>query len=137
MISGQSRKMYQYLEPEPEGAICPKRSMPQALHSSPHDTLPVSRTDASIANWPGSNIQGHAMRASAPEWEPGRRDTLETLPGDFVPPFPASGRRNAGALPRNVASCQSGLWDDADDVFPLGLTDALLGQFGLELLEYG
>ena len=59
MISGQSRMMYQYLEPEPEGAICPKRSMPQALHSSPHDTLPVSRTDASIANWLGSNIQGH------------------------------------------------------------------------------
>ena len=33
--------MYQSLEPEPEGAICPKRSMPQALFSSPHDTLPV------------------------------------------------------------------------------------------------
>ena len=33
--------MYQSLEPEPEGAICPKRSMPQATFSSPHDTLPV------------------------------------------------------------------------------------------------
>ena len=33
--------MYQNLEPEPEGAICPKRSMPQSLLSSPHDTLPV------------------------------------------------------------------------------------------------
>ena len=31
------------------------------------------------------------MRADTPEWEPGRRDTLETLPSDFVPPFPASG----------------------------------------------
>jgi hypothetical protein len=65
VISGQSRMMYQYLEPEPEGAICPKRSMPQALHSSPHDTLPVSRTDASIANWLGSNIQGHRHEHSS------------------------------------------------------------------------
>jgi hypothetical protein len=64
VISGQSRMMYQYLEPEPEGAICPKRSMPQALHSSPHDTLPVSRTDASNANWLGSNIQGFAIRGT-------------------------------------------------------------------------
>jgi hypothetical protein len=53
------------------------------------------------------------MRANAPEWEPGRRDTLETLPSDFVPPFPASGRRNVGALPRKVSSCQTGFWDDA------------------------
>jgi hypothetical protein len=36
--------MYQSLELEPEGAICPKRSKPQALRSSPHDTLPVSIT---------------------------------------------------------------------------------------------
>jgi hypothetical protein len=42
------------------------------------------------------------MRANVPEWQPGRRDTLETLLSDFVPPFPASGRRNVGALPRNV-----------------------------------
>ena len=53
------------------------------------------------------------MRANAPEWEPGRRDTLETLLSDFVPPFPASGRRNVGALPRKVSSCQTGVWDDA------------------------
>ena len=31
------------------------------------------------------------MRADAPEWEPGRRDTLETLLSDFVPPFPRRG----------------------------------------------
>ena len=34
--------MYQSLEPEPEGAIFPQRSLPQDMHSSPHDT------DASI-----------------------------------------------------------------------------------------
>src|SRR4051794_37293523 len=77
--------------------------------------MPVSLTDASSANWPGSNIQGHAMRANAPEWEPGRRDTLETLLSDFVPPFPASGRRNVGALPRKVSSCQTGVWVDAGE----------------------
>jgi hypothetical protein len=44
VMSGRSRMMYQNLELEPEGAICPKRSKPQALHSSPHDTLPVSIT---------------------------------------------------------------------------------------------
>jgi hypothetical protein len=53
------------------------------------------------------------MRANAPEWEPGRRDTLETLPSDFVPPFPASGRRNVGALPRNVSSRHTEVWGDA------------------------
>ena len=37
VISGQSRMMYQCLEPEPEGAILPKRSMPQGTDSSPHD----------------------------------------------------------------------------------------------------
>jgi hypothetical protein len=52
VISGQSRMMYQSLEPEPEGAICPQRSLPQALHSSPHDT------DTSIAYWLEANIQG-------------------------------------------------------------------------------
>src|SRR4051812_20850378 len=57
-MSGRSRMMYQSLQPEPEGAICPKRSTPQALHSSPHDTPPVSHTDVSSAYWLGSNIQG-------------------------------------------------------------------------------
>jgi hypothetical protein len=41
VISGLSHMMYQPLEPEPEGAICPKRSKPQALYSSPHGTQPV------------------------------------------------------------------------------------------------
>jgi hypothetical protein len=44
VISGLGRIMYQRLEPEPEGAICPKRSKPQAVHSSPHGTQPVSST---------------------------------------------------------------------------------------------
>ena len=29
------------------------------------------------------------MRANVPEWEPGRRGTVETLLSDFAPPFPA------------------------------------------------
>jgi hypothetical protein len=37
VMSGQGRMMYQYLEPEPEGAISSKRSMPQGAKSSPHD----------------------------------------------------------------------------------------------------
>jgi hypothetical protein len=53
------------------------------------------------------------MRANAPEWEPGRRVTLEALLSDFAPPSPASGRRNVGALPRKVSSCQTEVWDDA------------------------
>ena len=56
VISGQSRMMYQCLEPKPEGAIFSKRSMPQGTDSSPHDTA------ASIANWLESNIQGHKER---------------------------------------------------------------------------
>ena len=36
------------------------------------------------------------------------------MPSDFVLPFPASGRRNVGVLPRKVSSCHTGLWDDAD-----------------------
>jgi hypothetical protein len=68
--------------------------------------------------WPESDGQvakkkGRAMRANAPEWEPGRLDTLETLLSDFVPPFPASRRPNVGALPRKVSRCQTGLWGDA------------------------
>jgi hypothetical protein len=31
VMSGQSRKMYQYLEPKPEGTILPKRSTPQEV----------------------------------------------------------------------------------------------------------
>jgi hypothetical protein len=53
------------------------------------------------------------MRANVPEWQPGRRDTLETLLSDFVPPFPASVRRNIGALPRYASSYQTEVWDDA------------------------
>ena len=52
VISGQSRMMYQSLKPEPEGAIFPKRSMPQEDNSSPHDA------GASMANWLETNIQG-------------------------------------------------------------------------------
>ena len=48
--------MYQSLEPEPEGAIFQKRSMPQDMHSSPHDT------DTSIAYWLETNIQGRAAQ---------------------------------------------------------------------------
>ena len=59
--------MYQNLKPEPEGAIFLKRSKPQGVQSSPHDTV------ASIAYRLEPNIQGHAMRANVPEWEPGRR----------------------------------------------------------------
>jgi hypothetical protein len=66
-----------------------------------------------IVHFPLRKKEGDATRANAPEWEPGRRDTVETLLSDFVPPFPASGRRNVGALPRNVPSRQTGFWDDA------------------------
>jgi len=53
--------MYQSLVLEPEGAICPKRSTPQAMYSSPHDTLPVSHTDVSKAKWLESSIQGNVV----------------------------------------------------------------------------
>ena len=56
VISGPGRKMYQSLEPKPEGAIFLKRSKPQGASSSPHDT------GASIANWLKSNIQGARRR---------------------------------------------------------------------------
>ena len=52
VISGQSRKMYQYLQPKPEGTILPKRSMPQEAERAPHDT------GTSMANWLEWNIQG-------------------------------------------------------------------------------
>jgi hypothetical protein len=44
--------MYQSLEPEPEGAILSKRSVPQGSYSTPHDA------GASMANWLKTNIQG-------------------------------------------------------------------------------
>src|SRR5215469_7554998 len=59
VISGQGRKMYQYLEPKPEGTILPKRSMPQEAERAPHDT------GTSMANWLEWNIQGGAV-ASTP-----------------------------------------------------------------------
>jgi hypothetical protein len=37
VMSGRGRMMYQCLQPEPEGAILPKRSAPQEVTSSPHD----------------------------------------------------------------------------------------------------
>ena len=52
VISGQGRKMYQYLQPKPEGTILPKRSMPQEAERAPHDT------GTSMANWLEWNIQG-------------------------------------------------------------------------------
>ena len=58
VISGRSRMMYQSLKPEPEGAICPKRSMPQEEYSSPHDA------GASMANWPETTIQGGDVAAT-------------------------------------------------------------------------
>src|SRR5262249_25205956 len=52
VMSGRGRMMYQCLQPEPEGAILPKRSAPQEVTSSPHDA------GASMANWLVTNIQG-------------------------------------------------------------------------------
>jgi hypothetical protein len=75
-------------------------------HPAGHSLMTAAISGRAKKKW-------HAMRANAPEWEPGRRDTLEMLLSDFVPPFPASGRRNVGALPRNVSSCQTGFRDDA------------------------
>jgi hypothetical protein len=37
VMSGQSRKMYQNLEPKPEGTIFSKRSKPQGTDRTPHD----------------------------------------------------------------------------------------------------
>jgi hypothetical protein len=59
VMSGRGRMMYQCLQPEPEGAILPKRSAPQEVTSSPHDA------GASMANWLETNIQGGAV-ASTP-----------------------------------------------------------------------
>ena len=51
VISGPGRKMYQSLQPKPEGAFLHKRSMPHGTQSSPHDT------GTSFANWLETNIQ--------------------------------------------------------------------------------
>src|SRR5215469_10420617 len=59
VISGQGRKMYQYLEPKPEGTILPKRSMPQEAERAPHDT------GTSMANWLEWNIQGGAVASTS------------------------------------------------------------------------
>ena len=53
------------------------------------------------------------MQANAPEWELGRRDTLESAAERLCATFSNVGRRNVGALPRKVSSCQIGFWDDA------------------------
>ena len=58
VMSGRGRMMYQCLQPEPEGAILPKRSAPQEVTSSPHDA------GASMANWPETNIQGGSVSAA-------------------------------------------------------------------------
>src|SRR5262249_13013125 len=55
VMSGRGRMMYQCLQPEPEGAILPKRSAPQEVNSSPHDA------GASMANWLETNIQGDGV----------------------------------------------------------------------------
>jgi hypothetical protein len=55
VISGQCRMMYLSLEPEPEGAIFLKRSVPQETDSSPHDA------GASMADWLEVNIQGDVV----------------------------------------------------------------------------
>ena len=57
VISGPGRMMYQSLAPEPEGAIFPKRSVPQEDYSTPHDA------GASMANWLKTNIQGFVAEA--------------------------------------------------------------------------
>jgi hypothetical protein len=51
VMSGPGRKMYQSLQPKPEGAFLRKRSMPHGTQSSPHDT------GASFANWLERSIQ--------------------------------------------------------------------------------
>ena len=61
VISGPGRMMYQSLEPEPEGAICCKRSMPQDDYSTPHDA------GASMGHWLESNIQGR-LQLSSRRW---------------------------------------------------------------------
>src|SRR5262249_25834113 len=96
VMSGRSRMMYQCLQPEPEGAILPKRSAPQEVTSSPHDA------DASMSNWLETNIQGGAVASTPlpdygkgsfptpgrPLWPPTRRpgteaDSLAELEPDY------------------------------------------------------
>ena len=64
VISGRSRMMYQSLEPEPEGAIFPKRSVPQEDYSTPHDA------GASMPNWLETNIQGGWSKLETFQMEP-------------------------------------------------------------------
>ena len=52
VISGPGRMMYQSLEPKPEGAIFPKRSVPQGNTALLTTLAPV------CANWLETNIQG-------------------------------------------------------------------------------
>jgi hypothetical protein len=53
----------------------------------------VLSNDWCFVVWPETDGQvtkktGRAMRANGPEWEPGRRGTVETLRSDYVPRFP-------------------------------------------------
>jgi hypothetical protein len=41
VISGQGRRMYQNLEPKPEGTIFSKRSEPQGSDRTPHDATTI------------------------------------------------------------------------------------------------
>ncbi len=41
VISGPGRKMYQNLEPKPEGTIFSKRSKPQVSDRTPHDATTI------------------------------------------------------------------------------------------------
>jgi hypothetical protein len=41
VISGRGRKMYQNLEPKPEGTIFSKRSKPQGTDRTPHDATTI------------------------------------------------------------------------------------------------
>ncbi len=41
VISGQGRRMYQNLEPKPEGTIFSKRSKPQGTDRTPHDATTI------------------------------------------------------------------------------------------------
>ena len=41
VMSGPGRRMYQNLQPKPEGAIFSKRSKPQGTDSSPHDASTI------------------------------------------------------------------------------------------------
>src|SRR6516225_3647844 len=89
VISGQGRKMYQYLEPKPEGTILPKRSMPQEAERAPHDT------GTSMANWLEWNIQGGEVALTpSPQNRTGAFQRIRLKPSRT----PLAGR--GGACPR-------------------------------------